>query len=89
MTACEVFNQVYNTARWQALRITQLMSKRVCRCGKLATTVHHTQPIRAGGDPWDRKNLQSLCYRCHQRIHEAPERRAWKDTVNSLLFFRR
>lgn len=32
---------------------------------KLATEVDHIKPLRFGGAPLDRENLQPLCHACH------------------------
>ena len=58
-----------------------------CRgCGKAGRLeVHHIQPLRRGGEPFDLKNLQTLCRRCHVKAHArpmGPERAAWRELVD-------
>ena len=89
MTRKEAHRRVYNTRRWKSLRSWKLSLSPICGCGRLATTVHHVEPIRQGGDPWDVDNLQSVCYRDHKMLHEAmdrPERTAWGQAVFDLLY---
>ena len=65
----EIYRNVYNTARWRAIRDQVRQQEPLCRlCGKRAThTVDHIIPIKNGGDPWDRSNLQGLCWACNKR----------------------
>lgn len=59
--------KIYNTARWRKLRMMQLRRYPICaQCGGAANTVDHKIPIEQGGDVWDFKNLQTLCFECHQ-----------------------
>ena len=46
LTRQEVRETVYNTPRWKALRLQTLNIQPICPCGRLATMVHHVQPIR-------------------------------------------
>ena len=88
LTRQEVRETVYNTPRWKALRLQTLNIQPICPCGRLATMVHHVQPIRDGGDPWDRDNLKSLCAKCHNAEHAGPrqpEVLAWTQAVIDLL----
>ena len=39
---------------------------RCAQCGLYANQVDHVTPLEAGGDPWDRDNLQALCGSCHR-----------------------
>ncbi len=53
-----------------------------------AELVHHVQPIRKGGDPWDIDNLESLCRRCHAEEHAEkpdPARQKWADLITQTL----
>jgi 5-methylcytosine-specific restriction protein A len=34
-------------------------------CERLATVVDHIQPVRLGGEFWDRDNWQPMCASCH------------------------
>ncbi len=84
-----LWRTVYNTRRWRTLRAAQLESQPLCACcptTEPATIVHHITPIRAGGDPWDAANLESLCQSCHNAIHNAPvpvdpEVRRWHERL--------
>ena len=71
-TRREVREAVYQTDRWKVLRLQILTQNPVCKCGKLATLVHHVEPIRDGGDPWNRDNLKPLCATCHGKEHDGP-----------------
>jgi hypothetical protein len=59
--------RLYDTARWQRVRATQLEREPLCRvCAGLgsrvpATEVDHITPVSAGGARFDGSNLQSLC----------------------------
>ena len=61
----------YKTSTWRHTRADVLHHEPYCReCAKvgvetLATEVDHIQPISAGGDKWDRENMQPLCKNCH------------------------
>jgi len=74
----EAYRTVYNTKRWKELRSDHLNTRPLCaRCQAAgltigATIVHHITPIRAGGDPWDPANLESLCQSCHNAEHNPP-----------------
>lgn len=60
---------VYNSRRWRLLRQAVLLEQPLCACGcdRIATDVDHIVPIHAGGNPWDRNNLQALAAECHGR----------------------
>lgn len=63
----------YKGSTWRHTRADVLHYEPLCReCGKLgietaATEVDHITPIAAGGDKWDRENMQPLCKPCHSR----------------------
>jgi 5-methylcytosine-specific restriction endonuclease McrA len=59
---------IYNSKRWQILRRSVLFENPLCRCGQIATDVHHRHDISQGGDPWDRAALEALCKSCHSQI---------------------
>lgn len=78
-------NEIYNTRTWRNLRDLKLQQSPLCeRClkdGKInnATQVHHIESFMIeGGDrielAFDINNLQSLCVKCHQLIHNRNER---------------
>jgi len=58
---------------WQDLRfqIFKRDKHRCQSCGKLLDfhefNCDHIQPIAAGGDMWDKNNLQTLCVECHKK----------------------
>lgn len=61
----------YNARPWRKRRLQQLQEEPLCReCLKHdivteATVADHIIPIKDGGDPWDKSNLQSLCKKHH------------------------
>jgi len=70
-----VSRTAYATQRWRNPRKDHLSGTPLCaRCNRLtaAAIVHHITPIRAGGDPWDPANLESLCQSCHNAEHNPP-----------------
>lgn len=55
---------VYNARRWEWVRRRQLNAEPICEvegCDEYATDVDHIVPIKAGGPPYARENLRSLC----------------------------
>jgi len=56
---------IYNSKRWKILRAWFLFDNPLCKCGAIATDVHHIQDIEQGGDPWAPSNLEALCHPCH------------------------
>lgn len=56
---------IYNTARWQNTRKRVLSEHPLCKCGEIATDVHHREDLADGGDPWDLEGLEALCHSCH------------------------
>jgi len=77
-------DRAYRTARWRALRESVLLEEPLCRScaadGKVevAVLVDHIQPVKAGGEFWDRDNLQPLCNLCHERKSHAEGSRFFK-----------
>ena len=80
--AKDIYNNVYNTARWRKLRQAYLMQHPLCELcekeGKVkeATEVHHITPISNANDELSMKdlgfnhdNLMALCEECHHKIH--------------------
>lgn len=61
----------YDT-RWTRLRNWHIRQHPVCElCGEPAEIVHHKVPVRDDLTMrLDEDNLQSLCRRCHDRIHK-------------------
>lgn len=59
--------RIYNTARWKNTRKAYLYHHPLCRCGEIATDVHHRKDLADGGDPWDFTNLEALCHSCHSQ----------------------
>ena len=78
--------KIYNTPRWRRLREVKLMNDPLCQvCAEagrvtIAEDVHHTTSFMSEVDPvkrnflaFDYNNLQSLCKKCHQLIHNGNE----------------
>jgi 5-methylcytosine-specific restriction endonuclease McrA len=63
----DIYRNVYNTPRWRAVRDAKRMANPICEMCKREPvhTIDHKRPIRAGGDPWDTDNIQSLCKGCN------------------------
>lgn len=56
----------YTTKQWRFTRAAKLSASPWCEhCGKPANQVDHIVAVAAGCDPFDPKNLQSLCQGCH------------------------
>jgi 5-methylcytosine-specific restriction protein A len=68
-----VFDYTSSNRRWRKLRASVLASEPLCRACRTmnrttpATQVDHITPISAGGEAYDRANLQSLCASCHSK----------------------
>lgn len=83
------YNRFYKTSKWIKLSRRTLQNSPVCveclRNGtiKKADLVDHIVPIR---EDWSRRldpnNLQSLCYRCHQKKTKKDHRRERKAKLN-------
>jgi 5-methylcytosine-specific restriction protein A len=53
---------------WAKVRALVLAQEPACRvCGALSEEVDHIVPLRLGGHPRARSNLQALCHSCHSR----------------------
>ena len=69
----------YNSTRWRRIAKQYKESNPLCvKClendiAEPAAVVAHITRIKAGGDPYDESNLQSLCHKCHN-IKSAKER---------------
>lgn len=60
----------YDSAEWKALRAQCLALHPQCcvaGCSKPSKVADHIHPVRLGGDFWSIKNLQGMCWSCHQR----------------------
>lgn len=60
--------KLYRSSRWAGLRRQVLTEEPWCRtpgCHNLSTDVDHIVPLRDGGAPLDRTNLQGLCHMHH------------------------
>lgn len=68
--------EFYKSKRWRTFRARIMSSRPPCRCGAPATLLDHIQPLRAGGAPFDVRNLQPLCDRCHNRKRQVESSRA-------------
>lgn len=83
MTTREHYRKMINTARWRETRATVLSRAgylcRDCRDSgvvRLATEVHHLEPVEHAHTPerretlmFDRSNLVALCHECHRARH--------------------
>lgn len=80
--------KVYNSVRWRRIRDIKLATDPLCeRCAEAGITraaedVHHVVSFMSTTNPEKRKflaydysNLQSLCKKCHQEIHNSNEHR--------------
>ena len=81
--------RIYNSRRWQRLRAVKFMNNPLCEvCAAQGRTIpaediHHLVSFMSTDDPiqrqwlaYDYSNLQSVCKRCHQMIHNGnPEKR--------------
>lgn len=77
---------IYLSSRWRKLRERKLMIEPLCElCGgvTVATIVHHKREIKAGGDPFNIDNLQSICQECHNRLHKGRGRSHHKSLSKS------
>ena len=65
--------QFYNSRAWRQASKAHLAEEPLCRqCMKqgmlvAAVITDHIVPIKAGADPWDTTNWQSICGSCHSR----------------------
>lgn len=70
----------YGSWRWiQASKRFKQIHPLCCLCAKsgkvsAAEVTDHRIPIRAGADPWDESNWQSLCKVCHDQKRAAESR---------------
>ena len=90
--------EVYSRPRWRRLRKRVIYEQGyVCagcreqgRIGP-AEICHHRRPMKQGGDPWERSNLEAVCRKCHEERHRdvddhiPREVRAWRDALKSIL----
>ncbi|WP_420150367.1 HNH endonuclease [Spirosoma sp.] len=73
--------QFYRQKRWRDLRASVLRAEPFCRecstTGKqtIATMVDHITPVKQGGEKYDVKNLQPLCYH-HHAIKSAKDKQS-------------
>ena len=74
------YTRFYNSKEWRTLssKYTQDRGYRCELCGKIATEVHHKQPIQTDSG-WIRRldydTLELLCVDCHSERHERFKRR--------------
>ena len=84
-----------NSARWHRVRrvVLDRDSWRCVQCGRAGMLqVDHVKPLSQGGEPWDEKNLQSLCKKCHwtktgleNGRRDGRESARWRDMVATML----
>lgn len=86
-------HQALHPSRWRLVRRAALKrAKWRCEdCGRAgAMEVHHLQPLRAGGDPYDLAGLIVLCRPCHLDTHRTrrrtlPGQDAWAAYIRELI----
>ena len=66
------YKHIYNTARWQRLRVLKLRFDPLCEyCPPErrleASEVDHFKAIEDGGEPFEWGNLRSTCKSCHSQ----------------------
>lgn len=84
MSKDKTYNKMIQSARWRQLRILKLSLTPTCEmCNasgkiKAAQCVHHKIPVESAKSEaqaevlcFNLNNLQSLCFGCHQQIHNA------------------
>ena len=62
---------IRSTARWQRTRAAALArdGRRCTACGSSGRLdVHHVTPTADGGEPFDLRNLVTLCPSCHHKL---------------------
>jgi len=73
------YNKLIQSSEWRRVRNSYLQAHPTCeRCGRLATQVHHIQPLnRFIADLpkmyqmcFDEDNLMSVCDDCHIKLHQ-------------------
>ena len=82
--------RIYGLRRWKLLRraILNASNWRCEVCGALAIEVHHIQPIRNGGAPFDAANCEAICRACHLSEHRggtfvSKDRREWQEYLRA------
>jgi len=59
---CRTNHAAIDGTEWRRVRAQVLREEPTCRmCGAPSTEADHIIPLQAGGDPYDRANLQGLC----------------------------
>ena len=86
---------VYHTLRWKALRrhVFERDGYRCRLCGNRGRLeCDHIVPLRGGQDPFEIRNLQTLCRSCHidktskqNRKPESPDVAAWRKKLSELF----
>lgn len=84
MSKDKTYSKMIQSARWRQLRWLKLRitpTCEICNAGgriKAAQCVHHKTPVESAKSEDQAKvlcfslnNLQSLCFDCHQRLHNA------------------
>ena len=86
--------KIYDSKRWKVLRHLKLIDNPFCECKECegldtpADMVDHIIPINMGGDPFDKRNIQSMpSHPCHdaksgREAHGKCER--WTRNSNGL-----
>lgn len=70
----------YRTNRWKVRSVQQRNEFPYCAACKeqgiilIGDVTDHIIPIKQHGDPWDQRNLQTLCDTCHNRKRQKEAR---------------
>jgi len=83
-------SKIYHSSRWRKLRLVKLKMNPFCEIHEkkgeqiLAKVVDHKKRVRAGGDPFDLNNLQSVCHKCHNQKsgEESHDKYSWRNRGN-------
>lgn len=63
---CRTNHDKIDGVRWRAIRAQVLLEEPVCRiCGLPSSEADHIVPLKFGGDPFARENLQGACKHCN------------------------
>ena len=83
--------QIYNSNRWQKLRLYYLYSNPICEfCGRAGQVhLHHKRSFIQNGNvsnelAFDESNLEQLCEDCHIKRHN-PNKIKNLENINDLL----
>lgn len=71
------YTRLLASSIWRRARAAKLQEQPRCEaCGRMATEVHHRQPVESGETEaemarlaYNPSNLMSVCHQCHVEIH--------------------